>query len=106
MCTPCKTPEDAGLAGMGVNDVGPEMAERPHEVAEGLHVAERRDRTHKAGQLDDLHPRIHRGEDLRPRLSAVDKHDGVPGAHGLVAGDDGVFIRAAVYEARDDMCNP
>ena len=73
-----QTPEDASLAGMGVNDVGSEAVERPHEVAEGLHVAERCDRTYQAGQLDDLHTLIHRGEDLRPRLSAVDENDVMP----------------------------
>ena len=71
-----------------------------------LHVAERRDRLHEAAQLDDLHARIHRGEDLRPRLSAVDKDDGVPGAHGLVAGDDRVFVRATVHKTCDDVGNP
>jgi hypothetical protein len=101
-----QTPEDAGLAGMGVNDIGPEAAEGPHEVAKGLYVAEGRDRTHQARQFNDLHPRIHCGEYLGPRLSAVDEDDVVPGAHGLVARDDRVLVRAAVYETRDDMRNP
>jgi hypothetical protein len=91
---------------MGVNDVRPEAAECPNEVTQGFDIAEGRDRMHQAAQLDNLHALIHRGENLRPRLSAVDEHDGVPGAHGLVAGDDRVFIRTTIYETRDYMRNP
>ena len=81
-------------------------AERRHQAAKCSHVAERRDRLDQAGQTDDLDARVDRGEDLRPCLSAVDEHDVVPGAHGLVARDDGVLVRAAVYEARDDVSDP
>jgi hypothetical protein len=91
---------------MGVDDVGLVTAEGSYQIAQGSHVAERRDRLHEAAQLDDLHARIHRGEDLRSRLSAVDKDDIVPGARGVVARDDRVFVRAAVHEACDHMRNP
>ena len=47
-----QAPEDAGLAGVGVHDIRCEAAEGPHEVAKGLHVAQRRDRMHQAGQLE------------------------------------------------------
>ena len=101
-----QTPEDAGLAGVGVHDIGSEATEGPHELAKGLHVAQRRDRMHQAGQFDDLDPGIHRGQDLRVRLRAVDEDDIVPGAHRVVARDDGILVRAAVQEPCDDMRNP
>src|SRR3954470_642789 len=60
-CRPrSQTPKDARLAGMRVDDVGPVTAEGSYQVAEGSHVAERRDRLHEAAQLDDLHARIQR----------------------------------------------
>jgi hypothetical protein len=101
-----QTPEDACLARMGVDDLRPVAAKDPHQIAQGSYVTERRDRLHQAAQLDDLDAHIDRGEDLPPRLSAVDEHDGVTGAHGLVAGDDRVFIRAAVDKPCDDVGNP
>jgi hypothetical protein len=81
----------------------PVSAECRHQVAESSHVAERSDWLNEAGQRDDLDAGIDGAEDLRPSLNAVDEHDGVADADGLVAGDDGVLVGAAVYEARDDV---
>ena len=98
-------PDDARLAGVGVNEVRTPLAEKLHARGVGLPVVQRMDGPSQRGQAHRHDAPV---ELLAQRLVvfvAMHQQHVVSQGGLAVAGIEGVFVRAAADEPGDEVCN-